>query len=122
MTENIKKLAELASQDEKLRKALCEAPDTKSIISLAAEHGLTLTEEDVKMHASKEQELDEEELASVVGGEYCFCPLAGGGLKTGKTETPCGCVIYGVGYYYKGSFGKLGRCDCIFGGSGMVCN
>jgi len=116
MTENVKKLFELSSQDEKLRKALCEAPDVKSIISLAAEHEITLTEEELKMDASKEQELDEEELASVAGGDECYCAIAGGGLRTDKYTPPCGCALYGQGNSFCET--QPARCACLLGGHG----
>ncbi len=119
MTENVKKLFELSSQDEKLRKALCEAPDVKSIISLAAEHGITLTEEELKMDASKEQELDEDELALVAGGGSCFCFVGGGGKSQvwqgHDYENTCICVLGGAGFY--GGSPKS-RCECPVYGTG----
>ncbi len=118
MTENVKKFLELISQDEKLKKAFCEAPDAKSIISLAAEHGITLTDEELKMSASKKQELDEGELASVAGGKACYCAVAGGGLKTHEMELPCGCVLGGVGDLYTRRKEHAGRCVCYVGGAG----
>lgn len=115
MTDNSKKLLELASQNEELRKALNEATDMEKVISIAREYGISLTEDDLKAPDYEgDKKLSSEELDSVVGGKKCFCIVGGGGEVSRDRQGVCGCVVYGVGNDIYGGF----RCECPLGGMG----
>lgn len=75
MTENMKKLLELASEDKEFGKEFQEA-DQETLIRLAKEHGIELTEADFE---KPENEMSDSELDAVAGGGDCGCSLAGAG-------------------------------------------
>ena len=114
MTENMKKLLELISQNAELAEKL-DAADKQAIIAIAKELGIDLTEADFVQQAT---ELADDELDVVAGGAKCTCVGAGGG-KAGGKDTPCGCVVGGAGEYLAGDDGqKIGRCICVMYGEG----
>ena len=81
-------------------------------IALAAEYGVTLTQEDFTKKPD-EGELSDEELEAVAGGGECLC-IYGGGGEADYGHSTCVCVIGG------GGDGKNGwePCVCILGGYG----
>lgn len=85
-------------------------------IALAAEYGVTLTQEDFTKKPD-DGELSDEELEAVAGGGTCWCMYGGGGEAdpdgTGYHGT-CACVLGG------GGEGRNGcePCVCILGGYG----
>ncbi len=129
MNEKLKKFLEFASENKEAKEkfdALKDESDKDKVVSetiaIAKEHGFELSPDDFAAHA---HELDSAELASVAGGDYCQCIVAGGGHEEvveetsdspGYTNPPCGCALYGQGNYADGGI----RCTCIMGGSGMA--
>ncbi len=109
MDDNLKKLVDLAKQDKELGAKL-QSADKEKIIALGKEQGITLTEADFEMPKGK---VNDDELAAVAGGGYCFCAWGGGG-KSDDYEKACACVIVGIGTYTNGA----PRCDCGLYGSG----
>lgn len=111
MSENLKKILELASQDEAFAKEL-QSADKETLIRMAKERGITLTEEDFQ---KPDKELSEEELDSVAGGYECYCAVAGyGSYYTYLTAKRCACSFGGGGLYADNST----RCVCVMGGYG----
>ena len=104
MTENMKKLLELASEDKKFAKEIREA-DKEALIRLAKAHEIELSEEDFE---KSQNELSDDELDAVAGGgincvcvscgggDGCACVIGGGGKDGGLTS--CACAVYGEGY------------------------
>jgi predicted ribosomally synthesized peptide with nif11-like leader len=109
MNDNLKKLANLASEDKGLSEKLQKA-DKGQVKALAKEHGITLTEADFEAPRGK---VSDDELAAVAGGGFCYCVMGGGG-KADEGEKTCACVLVGYGYYTDGRM----RCDCGMYGSG----
>ena len=135
MTENIKKLNELAGADEALAKRLTEARDKEALTAIAAEAGVTLTEADFEvMEAERKrvilaqgsEQLSDDEMNAVTGGDYCFCFAGGGGVyRSGKdasgnsaADLTCGCVGYGVGDQKHDGSNNTTRCECAGWGEG----
>ena len=127
MSENIKKFLERVSANEELSKKLCSA-DRKAVIAMAKDLGIELTEADFV----QANELDEDELDAVAGGEYCggvgevdeivscFCSVGGGGTKKDANDKTCACVLYGQGDNKNdGSGDSKRRCFCPVVGSGL---
>lgn len=113
MSENMKKFLELVSQESKeYQEKLNTISDKDEIIRLAAEKGVTLTDDDFNAEDVKgEVSLDEAD--AVAGGGICVCPLVGGGTSGYKDEA-CACVGGGWGETtYYGS-----RCHCPLAGYG----
>lgn len=114
MSENMKKLLEALSENAELKgkfdrlneevKDLEE--NMKCLVALAAEVGITLTDEDFEdAQKAKNEEMDEEELNAVAGGRIsfekgcdCFCFMGGGGVADEYQKT-CACVFYGLGEF-----------------------
>ena len=112
MTENMKKFLEMISQDDELAQK-CSTMCAKEIISLAQEMGITLTAADFENPTV--EELSDDELDAVAGGQIlnCSCALGGGG-KGDSNDKPCACVALGLGYRKDGSE----RCFCPLAGIG----
>lgn len=89
MTENIKKLLELVSGSEELKDKLNNATK-ETVITVAKEHGISLTDADFEANKS---EISDEELCTVAGGRYI-------------------CSMFGC------DFGDLKVCSCTSSGSG----
>lgn len=114
MTENMKKLLELASNNpefqEKIRNATRE-----NLIALAKEAGIALTDADFEVSVG---EVSDNELDAVTGGKYCYCAIGGGGSSEySKTIQSKTCVCVGGGGGETGSGAT--RCVCVFGGQGV---
>lgn len=113
MTENMKKLLELASKNPDLQDKLANATK-ESLIVLAKEAGVSLTEADFESPAD---EISDEELETVSGGKRCYCIVGGGGTGEASNGTKtCACVISGAGYMKKSNSNM--RCICASGGIG----
>ena len=120
MSENFKKFLEIVSKDEALKqKALAfndmEKGDAiRAVIALAKEVGIELTEADFSEKEAN-NELTDDELDSVAGGN-CACAVGGGGGGTdasdGKTYG-CACVMYG-----QGGDGRAKDMNCACAGLG----
>ncbi len=120
MTERAKQFLQEVQNEEALFQKM-EALKTETneqvvieaVVVLANEAGYSLQAQDF---APQEGELDEEELAAVMGGyKHCMCIVGGGGSKDHEGKT-CGCVVVGSGLA-KGDEEKK-RCSCVFGGQG----
>ena len=128
MNENMKKFLEMISKDETLKQKVLACKDlekddvVRSVIALAKEMGIELTEADIIVEKEADGELAEEELTAVAGGFGCGCPLVGGGGGTddrdGHTDG-CACVGYG-----QGGDGRANdtNCVCYVGGCGTDAN
>ena len=127
MTENMKKFLELVSRNVELAKKL-SGMDKEGIIATAKELGVELAEADF----AQVNELDDDELAVVAGGEYCggvgeingtvscACSVGGGGTKKDANDKTCACVLYGQGNNKNdGSGDPKRRCFCPVVGSGL---
>ena len=68
MTENMTKFLEEAEKDEALSQALENVDSEEALIALAAEKGITLTEEDLTADELPTGELDDDDLEDVAGG------------------------------------------------------
>ena len=102
-------LARLYSGEEQLK--WNEADILQKTAEIAAKHGFTLTEEDMKRETV---ELTEKQLKAVAGGvKQCFCPTVGNGGDF-KYGGKCGCVALGNGKSQDG----ITRCVCEAGGMG----
>lgn len=112
MTENLKKFLEKVSEDKELSAKIGAESDTKVLIDMAKDFGITLTEKDFE---EEPKELSEEELSEVAGGGdvSCACAMGGGGTQDSNDKT-CACVIAGAGYSKNGRE----RCVCGFAGYG----
>lgn len=110
MSEELKKLLELASEDQALAKEV-QTADKEALIRLAKERGITLTEEDFQ---KPENEMSEEELDIVSGGQECGCAFVGVGSLVGENAEMCVCAYGGGGTYTSGGT----RCVCVVGGYG----
>lgn len=79
--------------------------------AFAAERGYDLAEADF---VPAKDEIETDELDSVVGGSGCGCFLGGYG-KGGKLI--CSCIIAGEGTY-DGGVTSQGGCECVAAGAG----
>lgn len=110
MNENLKKFFEEVSKSEELSQKVSKA-DAKELVEIAADLGITLSEEDLKQPT----EISDDELDAVAGGGdvSCACAMGGGGTKDSNDKT-CACVLAGAGYSNSGRE----RCVCGFAGYG----
>ena len=113
MSENMKKFMELVSQNSELV-AKINVADKNTLIAIAKELGIDLTEADLAQQAI---ELSDDELDAVAGGNICACAMGGGGGAGGK-DAVCVCVIGGGGE----SKGGSARCGCVLCGTGQSLN
>lgn len=109
MNDNLKKFLELASQNQELANKL-ENADQESVLQLAKEQGIALTEEDFNQSDTM---ISDDELNAVAGGEKCGCAVCGISYYDDKAAG-CVCACGGGGKYYDGST----RCVCVMGGYG----
>lgn len=91
MTENMKKFLELVSKDEALVTKV-NAADKNALIAMANELGAELTEADFV----RSNELSDDELDVVTGGDGAWCVLIGGGGNSPGTK----CDRVGIGFYF----------------------
>lgn len=105
MTENIKKLLELATDKRELQDKLNKA-NKEELIAIASENGISLTDADF----AQSSEINDDELGSVAGGsgEDSSCPWGGVDIR----NTGCSCSEHGVGVT------DTLVCVCVLGGSG----
>ena len=108
MTDNLKKLLELVSQNEELQKKL-QGLNKDEFIAAAKDLGIELTEADLEQNA----EISDDELDAVAGGSTCVCIFGGGG-KRSENDKVCVCVTGGWG----DTTDRRERCFCAFGGAG----
>ena len=114
MTENMQKFLEAVSRDEALT-AKVGAMGKDELLALAKALGIPLTDADLDKPAV--QELDDDDLDTVAGGDgkvSCACAMGGGGTKDENDKT-CACVMAGAGYSKNG----IDRCVCDFAGYGF---
>lgn len=117
MTDAMKKFLEEVSQDRELCEKMNALETPEEIIALAAEKGLTVTEEDLKPDTSAVK-LSDDEMEAVAGGgkpNVCVC-VAGGGGESDIPSAVCACVGPGLGRGY----GNGIRCYCVVFGAGTV--
>lgn len=100
MTENIKKLLELVSNNEELKNKLNNAP-REEFIAIAKEQGITLTEADFE---AGNGELSEDELDTVTGGVGLSYFIDHGGMPVevvigdpDRKPKPIKCHFRGIG-------------------------
>lgn len=111
MTDNIKKLLELATDNRELQDRLSRA-NKEELTQIASENGITLTEADFE---APKGEVHDDELEAVVGGKECGCAWGGGGTGSEKDfSKTCVCVSMGFGYWEDNTM----RCGCPFAGYG----
>ena len=112
MSENLKKFLEKVSEDRALAEKVSKETDQQALIDLAKEMGFELTAADF---AKPAEELKDDELEAISGGDdvSCACALGGGGTKDSNDKT-CACVLAGAGYSKRG----WERCVCGFAGYG----
>ena len=113
MTENFKKLLELASNDEALKTKINNASKDE-LIALAKENGIALTDADFE---AGNGEVSDDELDSVAGGKDCYCAMGGGGTAS-EGEKTCVCVAGGAGLMQQ-DWGGATRCVCVLTGAGQ---
>lgn len=118
MSDNLKKFLEAASRNEEIKEKLKAATDNEKLIALAKTYGFTLTEEDI---APNKDELSEDELNSVVGGDTggCVCVLAGGGGGKQSDDDTYGCACVGYGQGGDGAIDDF-TCWCTGYGNGVL--
>lgn len=112
MTENFKKLLELATDNCELQDKLSKA-SKKELTQFASENGITLTDADFEALSG---ELSEDELTAVAGGKNCYCAMGGGGTAS-EGEKTCACVAGGAGLMQE-DWGGATRCACVLTGVG----
>lgn len=119
LLEEIEKNPELKAKIEELNKN--PGSTAQDYIRTAAECGVELKEEDFSP-AGGQEELGDDELDAVAGGDECFCLAGGGGTANSKNEGTCACVLGGGGEYAGSARDQEGapRCVCIFGGTGRA--
>ena len=112
MTENFINFMKEVSKDEALSAKLGKESDPKVIMAIAKDMGFVLTEADL---AREPEELSDDDLDDVAGGDAvnCSCAMGGGGSKDENDKT-CACVAAGFGYSKDGSR----RCFCAVAGFG----
>ena len=116
MTDNLKKFLEEISNNDDLKEKVSNATKD-TIISIAKEKGIELTEEDFAIPAN--QELSDDELDAVAGGESCICAFAGASDGDGLSSF---CFILGGGGCQSDSHCTghgNGACACVLGGYGV---
>ena len=125
MNANLSEFLKLAGADTVWFDQFKAAPSRDVAIELclakAQELGVKLTASDFP---AIENELSEDELASVAGGGICLCEIVGGGTADeekyrngGCLDEVCACVIGGYGSYDEDGDSKT-RCVCAQLGSG----
>ena len=118
MTENMKAFLEVLSKEDSGKNGKIHEMDEASLIALAAEKGITLTEADFRP-AEDEGEVSLDEADAVAGGKMCKCVVGGGGKRTkDNADGSCGCVAIGSGVDTCGNE----RCMCVGYGHGYQCN
>ena len=82
MTENVRKFLEAVSQNEEEKKEVSALRTKEEVIAYAKGKGFMLTDEDIEQ--SKE-ELSDDELDAVAGGNVCGCGETNGVVNTGRS-------------------------------------
>ena len=119
MTDNLKKFLEEVSKDAGLANKINTA-SKETIISIAKEKGIELTEEDFAIPAN--QELSDDDLDAVAGGDWCPCVIGGNGGEGGD-GLACGCALLGGGGCCDDSHCTghgNGACACALAGYGVT--
>lgn len=114
----MKEFVELIKTNPEVREkveALCKNKEATEadFIALAAEYGITITEEDFEQKPA-DGEMSDDELEAVSGGSKCICVIAGGGTGDASHAT-CGCV--GLGFAFHGTE-EDNCCICTLFGAG----
>lgn len=116
MSEALKAITDLMERDADFKAKVealnaGEATTPADFISLAAAHGITVTEADFAAPTTPDS-LSDDELAAVSGGGFvpgtspmCGCMVGGGGEWEG---TVCACVLFGVSTVPEGGLVCLG--------------
>ena len=109
---------------QKLDEAQTNLIYQQELVPLAKEAGYDFTLAELQAYAEEAQkpgmrEVSDDELATVAGGKYCVCVLAGVGNSVGTdgsilAEGSCVCALYGNGNW---DGGKV-NCVCVWGGGG----
>jgi predicted ribosomally synthesized peptide with nif11-like leader len=94
MTENFLKFLNKVSEDNALAEKIGKETDVQVLIATAKDMGIELTEADFE---KEPEELSDDELDMVAGGDECVCALGGGGDKD-STDKTCACGFAGWGY------------------------
>lgn len=96
MNENVKAFLTAVREDAEWLETCKGITDREEAVAVAvakaAEMGLSLEAADF----SAVDELSEDELATVAGGELCSCAIGGGGTSDYDGDEPCACVIIGA--------------------------
>lgn len=140
MTDNMKQFLEEASKNAEFQDKLIKANNDylQAVIGAAKEQGINLTNEDIalllradKNHdgkisdeeiaAFKSEELqdskvNEDELATVAGGEYIHIYESGKPIKLCRWESDCWCAVGGGGSEDE----HQKTCVCVLGGAGEL--
>ncbi|MBR2793337.1 MAG: hypothetical protein IKE16_01725 [Solobacterium sp.] len=112
MTENMKKLLEIISRENRESVEKLNQASREELIAWAAGKGITLTDVDFEKEESTEGEVSLDDADSVAGGKDCYCAFgAGGGTSTNDVDA-CGCVLAG--------YGDDNRCTCYGYGQGKT--
>lgn len=83
MTDNVRKFLEAVSQNEEEKKEVSALRTKEEVIAYAKDKGFTLTDEDLEQ--SKE-ELSDDELDAVAGGNICGCGETNGVVGSGGSQ------------------------------------
>ena len=116
MTENVKKLLEILSEDEAFAEKAGSAHSIEKVIDLAKEKGIELTEEDVREATRERGSIDSAEMEQIAGGGYCGCIWGGFGKNSDKNDGRCVCAIAGYGNSRPEGYP---RCICAQTGGGI---
>ncbi len=114
----MKEFLELMEQNEELKKKVKELDargdsQPSDYIALAAEYGISIQEADFQ--SAKSNELSDDELDAIAGGDTCGCGIGGGGKGNEQTGAKtCGCAVGGAGL----NRDNKARCVCVVGGVG----
>ncbi|MBQ6132547.1 MAG: Nif11-like leader peptide family RiPP precursor [Lachnospiraceae bacterium] len=136
MTENLKKLAEFISTQDKETLKKVSRMSVEELASYARENGIEVTPEELekaKERRNKEDsQLSEDELETVAGGLPCFCYFGSYGSESGYAEIledgselwtedlECFCNNNGSGEMMEKNEVTGLRCSCYFGGEGTT--
>ena len=113
MTDKMKSFLESISGDEAFLEKLKKASTPEEVRALAAEKGVTLSDEDLSRKEAV-SELSDDEVEAVSGGKVCVCDSGGGGESSYEGEGTCACVFLGEGDYEVMDI----RCFCVIAGGG----
>lgn len=119
MKEKVKKLLEVAFNDESIHEKLGNADTHEKVVEIAKSKGIDLSVDELKSVIDKKA-FSKEELAAIAGGKACACVVGGGGESSaaqGGNDDLCVCVASGAGDAFLGIDEKI-RCICPVVGGG----